>query len=478
VRGQLFRFGPGVAPGLLMLAVGAYGVTNPTLGKDEVWTAEVAVRPVTQIWATMHTTDAVIGPYYFLIHAWTALFGRTELALRMPSIIAMAVAVGLAGELGRRLFTPLVGTTAGFVLCVMPNICRYAQEARPYAISCMLAVLATLLLYQALDRPRPMAWIGYGLTVALLGASHIVALTILGGHGLAVAVTWRRSGGQGIAAAWLVTVSVALAALAPLALPGAEQRDRQLFWIEPLTVGRLASAPASTVGSADTAWLLVGLALLAAGRPRRLMELAALTVMPLAAVAVVSVLAEPLWVPRYLLIVLAPLALLAAVAATGRAGQTRSAGMVRLLVILMILTATGYPEQRRIRSVASHPGADYRQAAQLILRHERPADGIVYQSGTAVRAGMEYYFRNTPNRPLDLLMSDSAASLSSLMAREYPNPAARVRAVDRLWLVVTDQPEDPVSGTPAVRTVLNSEFQPAALWRLSRTTVALYQRRH
>jgi mannosyltransferase len=481
---RLIRAAPGVGPALLMLAISAYGATNAGLGWDETATVDVARRSALQIWHTMHTVDAVVAPYYFLMHSWIKLFGTSELAFRAPSIIAMAIGVGLTGELGRRLFTPLIGLAAGLFLCVMPYTSRYAQEARPYATSWMLAALATLLLYRALDHPGARRWVGYGLTIVLLGASHTVALTLIGGHAVAVAVHKCRAGGWRTGAEWLVTVTAALAALLPLALLGVNQRDSQLYWVEPVTARTLGSAPGAIVGSTATAWLLVGLALLATWRPGyHVMELAALTLVPPAAVTIVSVLTEPVWVPRYLLIVLAPLALLAAVgvgssiaSADGPVGGASRIGLLRLLAVLTVLAVTAYPQQQSIRGSSAHNGANYRQAARLIQRYQQPGDGILYQSGRSMRAGIDYYLHE-PSRPRDLLMARSAASVSGLVASEYPDQVAHVRGVNRVWLVVSEKPADPASRKPLLHELLTTEYADVGLWRLSRTTIALYQLR-
>jgi mannosyltransferase len=329
----------------------------------------------------------------------------------------------------------------------------------------MLAVLATLLLYRGLADPRPGRWVGYGVTVVLLGASHLVALTVLGAHAV---VLLRQSGGKQHhpRRAWLLTVAAALACLAPLAYLGAGQRDAQLSWVPPLTAHALAATPASVVGSADTGWLLVGLALLAA---RRRAELAALALVPVAAVAAYSVIADPLWVPRYLLIVLAPLALAAAVGAADRAG------LARLVVVLLVLAGTAYPEQRRVREVAAHNGGNYRQAAQLIARLDQPGDAIVFQNGRSTRAGIDYYLRNEPDRPSDVLLDRSAAAVDSLTATERTDVAARLGGARRVWLVVMGRPADPLTAKPSVRPVLANGFTRTGLWRFSRTTVALYR---
>jgi mannosyltransferase len=466
--------GPSFGPGLAMLVVGLIGVTGPGIGWDEAATADMATRSVAQILGTIPNVDAVFGSYYLFMHFWTGAFGLSELALRAPSVIAMAVAVGLTGELGRRLVNPVVGTLAGLFLCAMPATTRYAQEARPYAICCMFATLATLLLYRNLENPARgrWAWLGYGITVLLLGASHLIALTVLGAH--AVIVLRHRAGRPLLP--WLTAAGAALVCLAPIAYLGVGQREGQVGWVEPLTVRTLLGAPASIILATGTAWLLVGMALLATWR---WVELAALVLVPVAAVAGFSVLVEPIWVPRYLLFVLMPLALLSAAGAAGAAGAVGfggRAGLTRLLAVLAVVAATAYYDQRTVRGVTAHYGGNYQQAAEAIRRLDRPGDAIVFQSGRTMRTGIGYYLRDEPDRPADVLLHRTAAARARLSAGEYADPAPYLRDRRRVWLVVMGRPADPITQRPTLRPVLQAGFTRTGMWQFSRTTLALYTR--
>jgi mannosyltransferase len=471
------RLAPGLVPGMLMLVGGSVGATRPVLSWDEVSSADVAQRSTAEIWALIQNVDAVLGPYYFLLHAWTSVAGTSVWDLRAPSIAAMALAVGLAGELGRRLFGPAVGLTAGIVLCLLPNTFRYAAEARPYAFSCLFSVLALLLLHQVLRRPHPVAWAAYGGSVVLLGLTHMVALSTLAAHAVVVAWAWRRDGVRRAAAVWAIAVGAALLVLLPVFLLGLGQRDAQLYWVEPVTFMRLRAGPAHIVGATETAWLLIGLALLAVWqRTERLAELVTLAVVPLVTVAVVSVVAEPLWVPRYMLVVLAPLALLAAVAAVGQ-GPLGRGRLLRVALVLLLLAGTAYPAQRTFRTAAAKSGADYRSAAQLVQRSAEPGDAILYEDQQrALRAGVEYYLSGTPNPPRDVLVSRTGAEAGQLRADEHPDPAPQLAGVRRVWLVVGGAQREPITRKPRVGPVLRADFEPAGRWQVRGVTVALYRR--
>jgi mannosyltransferase len=95
------------------------------------------------------------------MHGWTAIFGTSEVALRLPSLIAAAAGVGLAIELGRQLFDPAIGLVTGLILVAIPQLSRYPQDARAYGFAFIFATLATLLLYRAPRRSSWTSWIGY-----------------------------------------------------------------------------------------------------------------------------------------------------------------------------------------------------------------------------------------------------------------------------------------------------------------------------
>ncbi|SCE90803.1 Dolichyl-phosphate-mannose-protein mannosyltransferase [Micromonospora matsumotoense] len=182
------------APTLVTLAAGCYGISQAQPWRDELATWSAATRPVGDLFRLTRTIDASTGPYYLLLHAWTGLFGDSVVALRLPSVLAMAGAAGLTAVLGRRLFGAPAGLLAGLLFAVLPGTSRYAQEARPYALVTLFAVLATVLLVRALDRPGRLRGSFYAAAVAGLGLAHLLALSLLAAHAVVV-LTTRAAGG-------------------------------------------------------------------------------------------------------------------------------------------------------------------------------------------------------------------------------------------------------------------------------------------
>jgi mannosyltransferase len=526
-----------VLPGLFMLALGLFRADRPTLSWDEATSAEVSSRSVPQILDLLPNLDAVFVPYYVMLHGWSAIAGTSDLALRLPSIIAMAAAVAATAELGRRLFTPLTGLTAGIMLCLVPNTSRYAAEARPYAFACFFAILAFLLLVEAVRRGGTKIWMSYGLSVLFLGLSHLIALTTLAAHLVLIALHGRRR-----ARAWAVAAGAAIVPILPIAYLGTTQQDTQLHWVDPITLRGIRAMPSEIAGSREVIWVLIGLAALALwrrgsgpgagwslpgaglsrpgdpgigvfrsggsgaaflwpgergaglarpGGPRadllrtgsairsaRLGPLAALAAAPPAILALVSVLATPMWVARYLLVILAPLAILAAVALTGGRAERPRWTVARIVAVLLVLAFVAAPGQRAVRTATAKNGPDYRTIATIIGADARPGDVIVYPAkNRAIRAGTDHYLTGVRSAPADPLIRVPSARTGWLIADEHPDAIPHLAGATRIWLVIGDRRKDPVTARPDLRPLLDAGYHQIGLWHPKRATVALYETR-
>ncbi|MET0492122.1 MAG: glycosyltransferase family 39 protein [Actinoplanes sp.] len=502
---------PSVVPGLVMLVVGAVGLSRPALGWDEHATWSAAERTPGQIMDFAGNMDGVIAPYYLFIHFWTAVFGDSVTMIRLPSLLAVAFGVALVGELGRRLFTPGVGLVGALIVAAVPQLSRYAQDARAYGIAFFFAVLSTLLLYVALEKPAWWRWLAYGAALTLLGYSHMIGLLILSGHLFAARRALLR---------WAVTVVVAVLLVSPLIRLGLSQRGTQLEWIAPMDLHQVLIAPGIIFGAPVAGLLIIGLALAArakqartdqpsgeraraeqpagerasteqpageqaraeqpAGeqaraerpsgeRPALLGELAALAVLPPVLLITVSFVTSPLWVPRYVLFVIMPLALLAAVALRGLPW--------RAVFALVLIVAVGFEMQQTVRGPSSHGGMDFRKAAAIVAAGQRAGDGVVYgRIGTwSLRAGLDYELRDKA-KPADLLLRRPAAEVGGLDGAECPELTCF--DTTRVWYVGARRAGDPMADAGEVlRAKFAAEYRRTGYWLLPLGTIALYERR-
>jgi hypothetical protein len=85
--------------------------------------------------------------YSYILWLWTKIAGTSEVALRIPSVLAMLGAAYLLYRAAGRLFDRDVGIIAALVFCLHPIIVFASIDARPYAFgalaitSCILALV-------------------------------------------------------------------------------------------------------------------------------------------------------------------------------------------------------------------------------------------------------------------------------------------------------------------------------------------------
>jgi mannosyltransferase len=461
---------PSVAPALLMLVVGRFRLRNPTLGWDENATWIASQRTPGQIVDLAKHFDGVISPYYMFMHFWTAAFGDSEFWLRAPSLIAVSLAVGLAGELGRRLFSPGVGLLGGALLVLVPQLTRYAQDARAYGITFLFATLATLLLYRALERPTWARWIPYAVVVTLVGWAHIFGLMVLAGHAYAVLSRWHAQRDRALLR-WLIVVPIAVLPVLPLVWLGLHQKGEQLDWIAPMTLDQVWKAPGEIFGSAAAGLLLIGLAFAARASDRRVIrELSMLAVVPPLLLIAVSFAGSPFWVPRYVLFIVPAVTLMAAAALRG----------LRLpaLGAVILLAAVAVPAQRAVRGPASHLGANFRAVSRVISHNQQPGDAIVYgASGTwSLRAGIDYQLRGR-ERPRDVLLQTPAAEVGQLEAVQCPDEVACLGSSKRVWFFRQWQTGKPLTDAGPLTTTFRTHYRQAGVWHATKATLVLFVRR-
>ncbi|MET8833111.1 glycosyltransferase family 39 protein [Micromonospora sp. NPDC004540] len=478
------------APGLLTLVVTLAGIGHAQPWRDELATWSAATRPVPDLVRLAGTIDAATGPYYLLMHGWTALAGTSPTALRLPSALAMTGAAALTARLGARLVGPRAGLLAGLLLAVLPATSRYGQEARPYALATLLAVLATLLLVGALRRPTWRRWTGYAVAVAALGLLHLIALTLLAAHALVVLLATVRApatagldpppdptgpgGRRGVLWRWLVALLPAVVLVAPLVLLARGQRGRQLDWVRLVRVDDLAALPGALAQSGVVGGLLLGLAALGAARlGRRALLPGAAVLLPVLLLFAAGT-AVPLWVTRYLIFTVPFACLLAGAALAG----------VRLapaLAVVALAGLLGLPDQAALRRTHEWPRSapvDYAGVARVVAEHGQPGDAIVYSprdSWLFPDLGLAYHLG--ARRPRDVLVVRDQRQRADLWAAECERPAECLAGVDRVWLVVTGRRADPLAAVPGAKgDALRDAFTVRQVWPRPGLTVALLTR--
>ncbi len=233
---KLARYLPVVLTAGTMVVMGLWGLKrHSSMGNDEVVTRWAALLPLHELFHLLSHVDAVHGFYYFLMHGWMAV-GTSPAVMRVPSVIAMVLAVALVAILATRLTgSGWAGLFAGLIMAFTPVITFYAQTARSYAMVMATVLAATLTLLHAMKgettgaRARSVArrWVGYGALVTLAGYLNEMALLMLAAH--LVTVLLARYGRQ-VLRHWFIAAAVGALLVTPLALISAREANA-VGWI-------------------------------------------------------------------------------------------------------------------------------------------------------------------------------------------------------------------------------------------------------
>ena len=139
-------------PLLLALSMALLWVAplNSSFWIDEIGTAFIVRN------GTWHPSLSVVPQlrtsiYYFLPRLATGLAGPSEIAYRLPSFLAMAIALFLIARLAARLIHPEASWFAVFACLALRGFNYQAADARPYALGTCLAAASFLFLVRWLD---------------------------------------------------------------------------------------------------------------------------------------------------------------------------------------------------------------------------------------------------------------------------------------------------------------------------------------
>ncbi|MET7575580.1 glycosyltransferase family 39 protein [Streptomyces sp. NPDC005492] len=401
-----------VIPTLWTLAFGLWGLSRQhSVWRDEAATWQVAQRPAVDIWHMLGQVDAVHGLYYLLMHGLFACFGPSTTTLRLPSVLAMAVAAACVAVIGRRLAGTRVGLGGGLAFGLLPAVQFYLQEGRPYALVTAAAAISTLLLATVFEEHvGAMRWAAYGGTILLCGLLNWLSLLILPAHSATLIWTQAR---RGIWSRWAATSAAATACVLPLILFSRGQ-STQISWIPPLT-WHMMIGPAVLLAIGGLAALL--------NRPQAGRLSVAAVGLPLLAVPQIGLiglsLVQPLFLDRYVLFSLLGLALLIG-AGLGAAVQAATPRFPRastwiLPVVVAVSMVALLPQSLAKRSPSSR--VDDVLAVAADVRHLK-------ETGDAV------LFIPAARRDTELVSPDAFTGLRDIALTESPEESGTLKGVE------------------------------------------------
>ncbi len=156
-----------------------------------------------QIWARQGLS---FPAYSYILWFTTRLSGTSELALRLPSIVAMLAAVAVLYRVAREFFTREIALIVTILFCVHPVVVYTAIDARPYAFGALVINCAILWLLLWTERKSSGYAIAFGFACAFIFYSHYLFGVILAAFALYLLAVKREE--------WRLLAPQALRALA------------------------------------------------------------------------------------------------------------------------------------------------------------------------------------------------------------------------------------------------------------------------
>jgi mannosyltransferase len=409
-------------PALLAVALCVYELTARSLWLDEAATVAIASQHGSALSSAIaHDGGNMLG-YYALIHVLVGWFGTGAFVIRLPSVLAAGACTGVVSLMGLRQFDRRVAIAAGVLCAVSLPLVFWGQDARGYAPMMALVAGSFAAFAEMLDSPRRRGpWIAYVVCTTLAVYASYVAVFALPAQ--LVVLAWRREAWRRVIGAMAVSVVCWI----PLAVLAATRGSGQLFWIprpnlttEKQVLLALTSAgfepnfhPTAVAGVLAVATLaLVALAAVLLARHRAPWAVAlALSwlLVPVVLMWLESLVGQPIFTPRNLLVSLPAVALLLGWLLT----QSRLAWAA--LVVLIALRAVALAP-----SYGTSP-ENWRAATAYVVRGERPGDCTAFYP---LDAQMPFaYYTGKPVTPY---------------IERYDTPRVPVGCA-RVWLVVSHQ---------------------------------------
>ena len=160
-------------------------INNQSFWYDEAYTANITQNSYWDLWLGNVRDPGSPPLYWILVKAWSELFGSSEIGLRSLSAFLGVCSIPALGILGRKLLSEEAGLIASGLLAVSPWAVALSDEARTYTLLMLLSVICTLLFVKLREKPHPVYFCGYALSMFLAWHSHYFAFAIPLAHGLA-----------------------------------------------------------------------------------------------------------------------------------------------------------------------------------------------------------------------------------------------------------------------------------------------------
>lgn len=386
-------------PVAVMLVMAAWHLDRSGLYIGDAATLYAVRLPFPQLVRLLSHVDAVHGTYYLLVRS-VFFLGHSYVTARATAAVGAVVAVGLTSWWGLRLTgRRTVAVVGALLLALSTSTNEYAQDPRSYTLVMACGVGVSLALLRALEcdtaagpRRRLPAWLPFVALLVLCTYLHEMSAVLLA-LSQGATLLWARVDRR-VVLHWLSACAGAAMLSLPLLVLSATEQSA-IGWIQRPGLATLLGLVGQF--SSPVRWLaglLVTLTVVGAvGARRRTVDLPAgltpqrsllpVLLVPSMLLLAESEIAQPLLQARYVLFCLPACCLLTAIGAdrVARAVGRRRVHQAALIATVLVAVAVGQWERQELLRTPDGRHWNLTQAADYLLAHARPGEGIAYLPG-------------------------------------------------------------------------------------------------
>src|SRR3990167_1478082 len=117
--------------------------------------------------------------YHIFMRGWILLFGSSEIAIRLPSVILGLATVYVTYLIARKLFEEKTALISATLIATSPLHIYYSQEARMYMLAAFFTSLSVYFFVSIIKKEMFLYWIGFTVSTALMLYSDYLPYFIL-----------------------------------------------------------------------------------------------------------------------------------------------------------------------------------------------------------------------------------------------------------------------------------------------------------
>jgi uncharacterized membrane protein len=445
---------------LLLILAFALLLRIKNLGGESLWLDEassvkLAQLPVHDILDEVARDDVHPPLYYLMLHYWVRLAGDSEAGVRLLSVLLGVLSILVIYKVASLLFDPQTGFLSALLLSVSLLHIAFSQEARMYALLCLLSLLSIYLFLTLLRGESGLLFAAYVLSTALLPYTQVYGWFIIIAQNIFFLSLYFLSNDifKRLFKRWVVAQALTVALFLPW-LPAMMQqvsRVQKNFWIPVPSLRLLSLTVDEYIVSNSLQWihlLLIALSIIAlwgskrgnasfdskahpdASRPAwfqdrdKLYLLLAWLLTPVLVPFILSYFMRPIFLPKYTIAALPAFVILAA---RGLMEVRFAPARLFLVALILFLSLSGL----RRGYWGTQRKEDWRDAVGYFNQMAKPNDLVlIYPSFS--QPPFDYYAKRSD--VIKAPLPDFGSEMTADEAYEMLDEA--IKGHDRVWLVL------------------------------------------